>query len=139
MNSANVHLLVKSIHLVCVALSLSLFAARWLGGLAGAAWPLAPLARWGSVAMDTVLLCAGASLWWLGGWNPWHHPWLGAKLAALVVYVGLGSWALKRARSRWGRGVFGLLALAVAAHMVGMAFHHHPAGWWTPQWLAVGA
>jgi uncharacterized membrane protein SirB2 len=132
MDSASLYPLVKSVHLLCVALSLSLFAARWLGGLAGAAWPLGPVARRGSVAIDTALLCAGVSLWWLGGWNPWHHPWLGAKLLSLVVYVGLGSWALKRAQSRRGRGVFGLLALAVASQMVGMALHHHPAGWWAP-------
>ena len=79
--------------------------------------------------LAAVLLLAGLTGWWLGGWHPWHHPWLGAKLLALVVYVGLGSWALKRARNRRGRVVFGLLALGLASQMVGMALHHHPAGW----------
>lgn len=126
---------VKTVHHLSVALSLSLFAARWAGVLVQAGWAMRPRTRLVSVAIDTVLLVAGVALWVLGGWHPWHSPWLGAKLLALVVYVLLGSWALKRARSRKGHLVFGLLALGVAAHMVGMALHHHPAGWlaaWPP-------
>lgn len=135
MPEASLYPLVKSLHHLSIALSLMLFAARWLGVLAGAAWPLGRAARHGSAAIDTVLLMAGSTLWVLGGWHAWHHPWLGAKLLALVGYVVLGSWALKRARSRRGHALFGVLALAVAAQMVGMALHHHPAGWLTP-WLA---
>jgi uncharacterized membrane protein SirB2 len=59
---------------------------------------------------------------------------LGTKLLLLVVYVLLGSWALKRARSVRGHLVCGVLALTTAAHMVGVAWHHHPAGWLLPLW-----
>lgn len=120
----------KSLHQTVVGLSLTLFAARWLGVLTHATWPMRPLARWGSVAIDTLLLSAGLGLWWLGGWHLGQSPWLATKLVLLLVYIVLGSWALKRARSGLGRGLFGLVALAVAGWMAGVALAHHPAGWW---------
>lgn len=82
--------------------------------------------------IDTVVLGGGVTLWTLGNWHPWQHTWLGAKLVLLVVYVLLGSWALKRAKSRVGKVAFGVLAVTVALHMVGIAAHHHPAGWYAP-------
>ena len=138
MLDATAYPLVKTIHLLSIVFSLSLFAARWLGVLTHAGWAMQRHTRLASVAIDTVLLSAGVALWVLGGWHPWHSPWLGAKLLVLVVYVLLGTWALKRAHSRQGHLVFGLLALGVAAHMVGMALHHHPAGW-LAVWAAAGA
>jgi uncharacterized membrane protein SirB2 len=129
MMDATAYPLIKTVHHLSIGLSLSLFAARWLGVLAQAGWAMQRRTRVASVAIDTVLLSAGVALWVLGGWHPWHSPWLGAKLLALVAYVWLGSWALKRARSRAGHLWFGVLALGVAAHMVGVALHHHPAGW----------
>lgn len=129
LEAINAYALVKTTHHLSVALSVLLFAARWLGVLGQAAWVMQGPTRLLSVAIDTVLLSAGVALWVLGGWHPLHNPWLGAKLLALVVYVLLGSWALRRARSRTGQLVFGLLAVVMATQMVGMALHHHPAGW----------
>jgi len=120
---------VKTVHHLSIGLSLTLFSARWLGVLAQGKWAMQRHTRLASVAIDTVLLSAGIALWVWGGWNPLHSAWLGAKLVALVAYVVLGSFALKRARSRTGHLLYGLLALGVAAHMVGMALHHHPLGW----------
>lgn len=131
------YLHVKTIHHTSIALSLLLFTARWLGVLARAHWPMKRPVRIASVAIDTVLLTAGVSLWLLGGWHPWHSPWLGTKLGLLVVYVVLGSWALKRAHTPAGHALAGVLALATAAQMVGVAIHHHPSGWvWG--WLGGG-
>lgn len=127
--------LIKTVHHLAIALSLALFVLRWVGVLRGHSWPLDRRVRHASVGIDTVLLTAGVSLWIWGAWHPWHQPWLGSKLAWLVVYVLLGSWALKRARSIRGHLVFGLMAVATAVHMVGVAWHHHPAGWLLPLWL----
>lgn len=126
--------LIKSFHHLSIALSLSLFTARWMGTLCRARWPMTQTVRYVSVTIDTVLLSAGIALWSMGNWHPWQHPWLGSKLVCLVVYVLLGSWALKRATTRRGQTVFGVLAVTMALHMVGMAIHHHPAGWYAPQW-----
>ena len=71
--------------------------------------------RLASVTIDTLLLVAGASLWALLQHNPLQEAWLATKLALLVVYVVLGSFALKRARSQAGRLLFLVAALSCAA------------------------
>jgi uncharacterized membrane protein SirB2 len=129
MFEAPAYLQLKAFHQLAVALSLSLFALRWVGVLANARWPMRKEVRITSVAIDSLLLGAGAGLWWMGGWNPLHNPWLGTKLLLLVVYILMGTWALKRAHSRMGHTLFGLLALAIAGYMVGVALQHHPASW----------
>lgn len=115
-------------HIGLVTLSVALFAARGLGVLAGARWPLASWARHGSAAIDSLLLAAGASLWAGLGLNPLLHPWLGVKLLLLPLYVVLGSLALKRARTPAARAACFLLALAVVAAMAGIARTHDPWG-----------
>ena len=126
---ADHYVTLKTLHLTAVSLSLCWFALRWMGVLAQSAWPMGRLARYTSVAVDVVLLCAGVTLWWVGGWNLLDSPWLATKLALLLVYIVLGSWALKRARHWRGRLGFGLAALGVALWMVGVALAHHPMGW----------
>ncbi|MBT9515076.1 MAG: SirB2 family protein [Methyloversatilis discipulorum] len=124
-------LLLKT-HVSLVAGSAGLFALRGLGRLLDHAWPLRALWRHLSVAIDTALLLAGASLWWLLQLNPLHTPWLGVKLALLLVYIALGSMALKRARSPRSRALFLLAALLCLAFMASVALARHPLGWWAP-------
>ncbi len=75
------------------------FALRAFATLSGARWPLALPARAASWVVDTGLLSAGALLWATLQVNPLVEAWLGAKLVLLLVYVGLGTIALRRARS----------------------------------------
>jgi uncharacterized membrane protein SirB2 len=117
-------------HIGLVTLTGSYFTLRWLAVLAGARWPLQRLWRTLSMVIDTALLGAGATLWWLLQLHPLHPPWLGTKLGLLVVYIGLGTFALKRGRTRLHKLAFGLLALAVLAFMVSVALARHPLGWW---------
>ena len=117
-------------HIGLVTLTGSYFTLRWRAVLAGARWPLQRLWRTLSMVIDTALLGAGATLWWLLQLHPLHQPWLGTKLGLLVVYIGLGTFALKRGRTRLHKLAFGLLALAVLAFMVSVALARHPLGWW---------
>lgn len=119
---------VHGVHLTAVTLSLSLFALRGASVLAGRDWPMAPAARYASVAIDMLLLAAGATLWALLGLNPARDLWLGAKLALLLAYIVPGSLALKRARSARGRAICYFAELACAGSMVSIAICHHPAG-----------
>lgn len=89
-----------------------------------------PFWRYLSVVIDVLLLAAGASLWALLGLHPVRNAWLGVKLGLLVVYIVLGSFALKRGRTRAQRMVFFIAALAVVLSMAGIALAHDPAGWW---------
>lgn len=120
----------RHLHISCVGASVALFVARALGVTAMQAWPMRPFWRRLSVAIDVHLLMAGASLWALLGYHPLQQSWLGVKLVLLVVYIVLGSFALKRGRTRGQRAVFFAAALAVVLNMVGIALARHPAGWW---------
>jgi len=56
------------------------------------------------------------------------NGWLTAKLSLLVVYVVLGTIALKRGRTRSVRAVSFVAALAVYGSMIAIARQHHPLG-----------
>lgn len=118
----------RHLHITLVVLSVSVFAVRGLGVLAGQAWPMRDLARGLSPVIDSLLLLAGATLWWLLQLNPWHNHWLGAKLVLLVVYIVLGSFALKRGRTRVQRLLFFVAALAVVALILTSALTRLPLG-----------
>jgi uncharacterized membrane protein SirB2 len=118
------------LHRACVAASIILFMARGLGVAAQQGWPLQARWRYLSVAIDVLLLVAGVSLWVFLGLHPLQQTWLGVKLVLLVVYIVLGSFALKRARTHGQRLAFFVAALAVVFYMVGIALMRHPAGWW---------
>ena len=117
-------------HLAAVALSLVLFAARGSGVLAGHQWPMRQGVRWASVVIDTALLACGVALWAALGLNPLRDSWLGFKLVLLLLYIGLGSFALKRARSLRAKAVFFAAAALCAASMLSVAWTRHPAGFW---------
>ena len=81
-----------------------------------------------SVAIDVCLMAAGIGLWTMLSLHPAQQPWLGVKLVLLLVYIVLGSLALKRARGRRARFVCYVAALAVYGGMVSIARSHHPLG-----------
>jgi uncharacterized membrane protein SirB2 len=128
---ARVYPLAVGLHVGLVITSVALFAARGLGVLAHQAWPMRPVWRGLSVWIDVGLLSAGGTLWYLLQFNPWHDHWLGAKLVLLVIYIGLGSYALKRAPTGAAKAVFFVAALTCVAFMASIALRHHPLGWWS--------
>jgi uncharacterized membrane protein SirB2 len=130
MNLASWYPWIKQAHIALVTASGALFALRGLALLAGARWPLRPAPRLASVAIDTLLLAAGATLWALLRLDPLRDHWLGAKLVLLVLYVLLGSWAFKSARGTAQRAALFAAALLVFATMVSVALTRQPLGVW---------
>lgn len=119
---------VRWVHVAAVAASGGLFALRGLLVLAGK-----PIANHLSVrvlswSIDTVLLTAALMLMHMLRIHPGNQLWLAVKLVLLVLYVGLGSFALRRARQRWRVGFY-LGSLAVLLLIVGIATNHDPYGW----------
>lgn len=121
------HPVLKQAHVTLAALSVALFTARGLGVLAGARWPMAALLRHASVAIDTLLIGAGGTLWWLLSLQPLRDRWLGVKLVLIVVYIVLGSLALKRAPTPAGRAAAFVAALACIATAAAIALTRDPA------------
>lgn len=122
------YLQIKAVHVAAVLASGGLFALRGGLVLAGVRWAMAAPLRYLSYGIDTVLLTAALMLLTALKLNPFVVPWLSVKLALLVLYVVLGSLALKRARSRRARAGFYLAALATFGFMYFVARAHHPLG-----------
>jgi uncharacterized membrane protein SirB2 len=116
-------------HIGLAILSVGLFALRGALVLAGgpARGNAAPL-RYASYAIDSLLLTAALMLMSALQLQPFATGWLGTKLALLVVYVALGSVALKRGRTPRARALAYVAALLTVAFLVSVARAHHPLG-----------
>ena len=120
---------IRVVHIVAVIASGALFALRGAGVLSGARWPMAAPLRYLSYSIDSVLLTAALMLIAVLPAALFANHWLTVKLSLLVVYIVLGSLALKRGRGARVRGVCYVAALALFAAVVGIARTHQPLGW----------
>ncbi|WP_229418076.1 SirB2 family protein [Massilia sp. Root351] len=111
----------KLIHVSCVAASVSLFLLRGAGMWCGAAWTAQRWTRTVPPLIDTLLLASAVTLAWTSGQSPLVQPWLSAKLGAVALYIVLGAFALKRARTRTGRRAALLAATATLAYIIAVA------------------
>ncbi len=119
-------LLLKYIHLSCVALSFSLF---WLRGF----WLLRNSSimrqRWVRViphSVDSLLLASAIWLAWQLGYSPANSPWLAAKIIALMVYIGLGVLAFRIIQTHSARLMTWLAAQLVFFYIAATAITHDP-------------
>jgi len=119
---------IKAVHIAAVMASGSLFLVRGAAVQLGAAWAMAAPLRYLSYAIDTALLTAALMLATIIHQFPLVQGWLTAKVLLLVVYVVLGSFALKRGRTRVVRTSCWVAALLVYLFIVSIARAHHPLG-----------
>lgn len=120
---------VKILHLGSVLLSYSLFVLRGLWVLRAS--PVMQQ-RWVKIAphiIDTVLLGSAVALAVLLGISPFVAPWLAAKIIALLLYIVLGSIALKRGKTRRMQLIAWLAAQAIFFYIVLTALAHDPMPW----------
>lgn len=118
-----------NLHQLAVTLSIALFTARAIGITRDLAWPMTKFWRMTSVWIDVVLLTSGIMLWVMLAYNPVQQLWLGTKMLLLVLYIVLGSFALKRGKTPTARFVFFVLALITVLTMVSIALTRQPSGW----------
>lgn len=112
---------IKHLHIIFAVLSGSFFLLRGLWMLVDS--PLLQR-RWVRVAphlVDTLLLASALGLVFWSGQYPFVQDWLTAKVLALLVYIVLGTVALKRGRTKGVRAFAWLAALAVFAYIVAVA------------------
>jgi uncharacterized membrane protein SirB2 len=117
---------VKTIHVICALLSISGFIGRGLLMVKGS--PLLT-ARWVKVPphiIDTALLTSAIFLASQWGWSALQLPWLLAKIMALLMYIILGSLALRPGRSQSVRISAWLAAIATFAYIVSVALTKNP-------------
>ncbi|QNP40427.1 SirB2 family protein [Lysobacter solisilvae (ex Woo and Kim 2020)] len=119
---------IRQLHILVALLSGTLFALRGGFLLAGARWPLLAPVRWLNYAIDTVLLTAALMLVTILPGAVFANGWLLVKIALLVVYIVLGVFALKRAKTRRARLLCYLAALTVFLSIYATARTHQPLG-----------
>lgn len=71
--------------------------------------------------IDTVLLLAAIVLVVLSEQYPITHPWLTVKVLALVAYIVLGVFALRRGKTKNARVIYLIAAITTFGFMVSVA------------------
>lgn len=70
---------------------------------------------------DTLLLTAAIAMVVVGELSLLDNPWLIAKIAGLLAYIGLGTMALKRGRTKAVRTLYFIAALATIGYIIAVA------------------
>ncbi len=123
------YLLVKKLHMSFAAISLALFIFRsWLS-VAESAMLKQKWLRILPHLNDTLLLSCAIYLCYLLAIWPFTTAWLTAKFLALLVYIALGTMAIKWAKTTAARLIYALSAISVFIYMLGVAIRHHPYSW----------
>lgn len=120
---------IKYLHVSCVLFSYILFFLRGV-------WMLraAPILRhrWVKVlphVVDTALLLSAVTLAVQLSISPLSNPWLMAKIIALLLYIFLGTIAIKRGKTAEIRLAAWISAQLVFIYIVAVALSHNPLPW----------
>lgn len=118
--------LIKHLHMATAIVSIAFFIVR-------AWWSVREISllqrRWVKIVPhvnDTLLLVLGVLLTLMLSMSPHQHPWLAAKLLGLIVYIVLGTIAIKRGRTSMTRGLAALAAILVFFYILGVAVTKQP-------------
>lgn len=113
--------MIKLIHVGTAFISISLFIVRGI-------WVLrdSPMMKkkWLKIVPhinDTILFTTAIILAITIHQYPFVDSWLTAKFSALIIYIILGMFALKRAKLKKNKVLFFILALMMFAYIVGVA------------------
>ena len=120
------YLLLKTVHVSCVAVTFALFFGRGALMLVGSPLLQAKFLRIAPHVNDTLLL--GSAIWMavMSRQYPFAEAWLTAKLLALLVYIAAGMIAISYGRTRRARITAWIVALLVFAYIVGVALTRNP-------------
>jgi uncharacterized membrane protein SirB2 len=117
----------RALHMTCAGLSIAGFVLRWIWMLTNSRLLHARATKAVPHIVDTVLLVSAIGLVSIIGFDA-NAAWLSAKIAGLIVYIVLGTFALKRGRTKGARAVCGVLAIVVFAFIASVAHTHDPLG-----------
>lgn len=113
--------MIKLIHMSTAFISISFFLVRgfWVfnhSDMMNKKWvKIAPHVNDTILLVSAIILAVGLQQY------PFTHDWLTAKFIALLVYIVLGMFALKRAKEMKNKIVFFVLALLMFGYIVGVA------------------
>ena len=123
------YLLLKHLHVSFVVLSATGFVGRGVGVLIGAGWVGGGWVRGVPHIVDAGLLGSAVALAWALRAAPFYDDWLTAKVLGLLAYIVLGTYALKRGRTRQTKAAAFAAALLVLGYIVSVALTKRPNPW----------
>lgn len=126
------YIAVKHLHMTCVVISGLFFALRGIWMMQS---PHLLQQRWVKTVphiVDTGLLGSAVYLSSVSFQYPWVFSWLTAKVCALLLYIVLGSMALKRGKTLALRKAFYVAALLTYIYIVSVALNKNPAPFISP-------
>lgn len=113
--------LIKVIHITAAVLSITGFLTRGLLLSMDIDYRHHRLTHALPHVLDTVLLATAIYMAVITAQYPVAQAWLTAKLVGLLLYIGLGTWALKWAHTAKERSIALALALSCFAYIVAVA------------------
>ena len=119
---------IRLFHISVVLMSGGLFLIRGVLTLAG--WRCANhvVLRWLACAIDCALLTAALMLVTMLHQYPFVQDWLTVKQLLVVVYIGLGTFALRQASFNRPQARCYVAAGVAYLYMISVALAHHPLG-----------
>ena len=120
---------IRQLHIATVVFNICFFSLRFYWMLYHPALVQKRWVRRLSQFNDTMLLTAGIAMAVMSRQYPFDTPWLTAKLLVLVLYILLGTMALRLGKTRRQRIFYGVLALLSAGYIVSVALSRTPASW----------
>jgi len=121
--------LLKFVHIVCAVATISGFLLRAYWMMTSADMLQRKLVSIAPHVVDTLFLLSGIAMLALLSLNPFTQSWLLAKFAGLVVYIVLGTIAIKRGPTLRIRVIASVSAVAVFVYIAGVALTRSPASW----------
>ena len=120
------YFVIKHIHMTAAGLSILLFILRAFWSVTESPLLQKKLVKIVPHVIDTILLVAAVALAMMIG--P-YQPWILTKVLLLVVYIGLGTVAIKRGKTPRQRLMASVLAVLVYVYILSVALAHDPLGW----------
>ena len=115
------YIVIKNAHITFAIVSISLFVIR-------SSWSIFESSllerKWVKVLPhlnDTLLLSCAIYLVIASRQYPLYNDWLTAKVIALFLYIGFGTYAIKRGKTAGARLFFTLLSIAVFSYIFAVA------------------
>lgn len=119
------YVIFKHLHMTAVVLSGLLFMVRGLWLLQGSTQLQAKWVKITPHVIDTLLLFSAIAMLVVAQQFP---AWVHVKITLLIVYIGLGLMAFKKAKTQGQKLTFLLAAVAVYVFLISVALAKSPAG-----------
>jgi uncharacterized membrane protein SirB2 len=127
----SVYLTLRLLHVIFAAVTLSGFVVRGYWMIVESDWLDRRATRIAPHIIDTLVLATGIGMLLATSLNPFAHSWLMAKFAGLVLYVLLGTLAIKHGSNQVIRIGALIAALATFAYIVGVGLTRSAFSWVT--------